>query len=364
VPVALPVFDYRRRLRDVVGGTVELHANTLGIIRGDGQDTQRAFAGARWDLRRIVLGGIEATATGLVRADVYHSDENDKTTTPLYRGKPGWQGRLVTSAALDLRYPLVGPLWGGTQVLTPHFQIVATPSVRNLAVPNEDSRAVDLEDTNLFALDRFSGYDRIEDGVRFTYGADWQLDRPGWRIRTTIGQSYRLSRNPTLLPEGTGLSSRLSDIVGRTEVRFGDFLQLTHRYRLDKDNLAIRRNEFDATIGTRQTYLEVGYLRLNRDITEIEDLQDREELRLAGRVAFAHYWSVFGSGVFNLTDREEDPSLTSSGFQPLRTRAGVAYSDDCLDISLTWRRDYQTTGDARKGNNFVFRIALKNLGFR
>ena len=127
---------------------------------------------------------------------------------------------------------------------------------------------------------------------------------------------------------------------------------------------AVRRNEIDATIGSHKTYLELGYLRLNRDIAAFEDLQDREELRAAGRVAFARYWSVFGSGVFNLTDRNEDPSFTSDGFEPLRTRLGVAYADECLEMSFTWRRDYVSTGDARKGNSFIVRFALKNLGFR
>jgi len=364
-PVALPVLDYRRRITPpVVGGTLELRANSLGVLRGAGQDTQRAFAAARWDLRKITFGGIDATFTGLVRGDVYHSDENAKTLTAAYRGQSGWQARGVALAAVDIKYPLVGPLFGGTQVLTPHFQIVASPPIENLDIPNEDSRAIDLEDSNLFALNRFPGYDRVEDGTRFTYGLDWLLERPGWRVTTTIGQSYRLTDKPTIFPNGTGLTSRTSDIVGRSQVRFRDFVSLTHRFRLDKDNLAVRRNEFDATVGSHKTYAEVGYLRLNRDITSVEDLQDREELRFAGRVAFAHYWSVFGSTVVNLTDRAEDPSFASDGFDPLRTRLGVAYSDECLEMSFTWRRDYFTTGDAKRGNTFIVRFALKNLGFR
>ena len=64
----------------------------------------------------------------------------------------------------------------------------------------------------------------------------------------------------------------------------------------------------------------------------------------------------------NLTDREEDPSFTSDGFDPLRTRLGVAYDDECMSIALTWRRDSFTTGDARKGNTFLFRFSLKGLG--
>lgn len=366
VPVALPVIDYRRRLPDaVLGGKIEFQANSMAITRTTGQDTQRAFAQARWDMRRITGLGQEVTFTALARGDVYNSDENNLTATAVYRGNPGWQTRGLATAAMDVKWPLLGEFLGGTQVLTPRFQVVASPNLRNLAIPNEDARAIDLEDSNLFALNRFPGYDRIEDGVRFTYGFDWQWERPGWRVSTTIGQSYRLTSKPTLLPDGTGLSSRSSDIVGRTEIRFKDFVRLTHRFRLDKDNFAVRRNEIDAAIGNERTYAEIGYLRLNRNIAAIaEDLKDREELRVAGRVAFARYWSVFGSGVFNLTGKNEDPTLTTDGFQALRTRLGVAYQDDCLDLALTWRRDFVATGDARRGNTFQVSIAVRNLGFR
>lgn len=365
VPVALPALDYRLRLDDpVAGGKVELQANTLALIRDEGQDTQRAFAGARWDLRRLTGLGQLVTLTALARGDVYHTSETGLTSTEIYRGNEGWQARGVALGAVDIEWPLVGPAFGGTQVFKPRVQLVASPSIRNLAIPNEDARAIDLEDSNLFALNRFPGYDRVEDGVRATYGVDWELLRPGWRIKSTIGQSYRFNRDPVILPDGTGLSERISDVVGRTEVRFRDFVKFTHRFRLDKDNLAIRRNEFDATVGDERTYAEIGYLRLNRDIDAIEDLQDREELRAAVRVAFANYWSIFGSGVFNLTDRSEDPTLTSDGFEPIRTRVGVAYRDDCMEFGLTWRRDYINAGDARRGNTFQLFFGLRNLGFR
>jgi LPS-assembly protein len=366
IPVALPVIDYRHRLTDpLLGGRLEFQANSLAIQRSDGQDTQRAFARVQWDLRRILRGGQEVTLTGLARADVYHSDENALTETAAYRGLAGWQSRAIAVAALDVKWPLLGRAFGGTQVFTPRVQLVATPPVSNLDVPNEDARAIELEDSNLFALNRFPGYDRIEDGVRFTYGFDWLLERPRWRIKTTIGQSVRLTNKPSLFPDGTGLTDRVSDVVGRTEVRYRDFLKLVHRFRLDKDNAAIRRQEFDVVVGSQRTYLEAGYVKLNRDISgDIEDLRDREEMRVAGRVAFANYWSLFGSAVVNLTDRNEDPEFGSDGFQPLRTRLGVAYQDDCLDVSLTWRRDYAATGDARRGNSFQVRFALRNLGFR
>lgn len=364
-PIALPIIDYRQRFADpVLGGQVELQLNTLAIGRTAGQDTQRAFAGARWDLRGLTPLGQEVTLTALVRGDVYHTDENLLTAIPGYRGKSGWQARGIAAVAADMRWPFVGEFAGGTQTLTPRVQIVATPPLKNLDIPNEDSRAFDLEDSNLFAINRFNGYDRFEDGARITYGVEWNYSRPGFNISSSIGQSYRLSDKPSLFPDGTGLTDRTSDIVGRTTIAYRDFLRLTHRYRLDKDDFAIRRNEFDATIGSRSTYAVLGYSRLNRDILLLgEDLQDREEARIGGRVKVAQYWSVFGSAIVDLTKQSDDPLSTADGFEPIRHRLGVAYDDDCLSIALTWRRDYADTGDARRGNSFSFRVAFRNLGF-
>ncbi len=365
VPYALPAVDYRRRVADpLLGGQIMLQANSMALFRTDGQDTQRAFAKAEWSLRRLTPWGQVVELTALARGDAYHSDENFLTSVDRYRGQSGWQGRGIALGAVDVTYPLTGTFLGGTQVLTPHVQLVGTPDIKNLALPNEDSRAIDLEDTNLFSLNRFPGYDRFEEGLRFTYGFDWRWTAPGWRVDASLGQSYRLTDAPALFPDGTGLTGRTSDIVGRVDVRWREFVKFAHRFRVDKDTLAVRRNEWDVAIGSRQTYLEAGYLRLNRDIPAVlEDLRDREEIRLAGRVAFLDHMSVFGSTVINLTDRAEDPRNTSDGFDPLRTRLGVAYEDECIELGLTWRRDTRTTGDAQAGDTFLLRVRLKGLGF-
>ncbi len=362
-PIALPEIDYRLRLNnDILGGKVQLQANSLAIGRTSGQDTQRAFASAQWNLRTITGLGQDVNFTILGRGDVYHSDDNVSTLTAIYRGESGWQGRGIFAAAADVRWPFVGTVFGGTQIFTPRVQFVAAPTTSNLRIPNEDSRAVDLEDSNLFSINRFSGYDRFEDNYRVTYGFDWAFTGKNITADFNIGQSYRLSNRASIFPDGTGLSDKVSDVVGRSEIRYRDFVKLTHRFRLDKDNFAIRRNEVDATIGTRGTYLQVGYLRLNRNISNFEDLSDREEIRLAGRVRIARYWSIFGSTIVDLTGRQEDQLAISDGFDPIRHRIGVAYDDDCLSLGFTWRRDYQPTGDARRGNSFLFRLAFRNLG--
>lgn len=364
IPFALPAIDARLRLDEpLLGGKVELQANSLAILRMDGQDTQRAFASARWDLRRLTRMGQELTLTAFARADAYHTDEAEETAIDIYRGRNGWQFRGIGALAADMRWPLVGNLFGGTQRLSPRVQLVLTPHTNNMDVPNEDARSVDLEDSNLFALNRFPGYDRWEDGSRVTYGFEWSFDRPKWSIQSVIGQSYRLTREPSIFPDGTGLTDRFSDIVGRTRIRFGRHFDITNRYRLDKDNFALRRNELDLTVGTDATYAQVGYLLLNRDISQsVEDLRDREELRLAGRWQFHPYWSLFGSTVLDLTGKDEDPLSLADGFEPVRHRLGITYEDECLELGVAWKRDYERIGEFRKGSTFSINFSLKGIG--
>ncbi|WP_343347088.1 LPS assembly protein LptD [Sphingomicrobium sp. XHP0239] len=364
LPIALPAIDARFRLDDpVAGGQVELQGNSLAILRTDGQDTQRAFALGRWDRRLLTSLGQELTLTGYLRGDLYHTDEVLETAVPIYRGEEGWNARGIAAAAADLRWPLIGEALGGTLRVIPRVQLVLTPPTKNLDIPNEDARAIDLEDSNLFALNRFPGYDRWEDGSRVTYGVEWLLDRPNFQVRSNLGQSYRLTDEPLIFPDGTGLTDQWSDFVGRTRFRYGRFVDLTARYRLDKDGLAFRRSELDLTVGTIETYATIGYLRLDRDIDPtIEDLRDKEELRLAGRFHFLDHYSIFGSTVLDLTDSAEDPLSLSDGFEPARHRIGVFYDDDYIELGLSWKRDYERIGAFRRGSTFSVTFNLKGLG--
>jgi LPS-assembly protein len=363
MPIAFPAVDARFRFEEVFGGTAEVQGNSLAILRIDGQDTQRAFTSGRWDMRRYTPLGQQLTLTAYARADAYHTDTRDSSEPIFYRGESGWHFRGIGALAADIRWPLAGELLGGLQRLTPRVQLVLTPPTPNLDIPNEDARSVDLEDSNLFALNRFPGHDRWEDGSRVTYGLEWAFERSRISVDAIVGQSYRLTRDPSLFPEGTGLTDRLSDIVGRTRLRYGRFVDLIHRYRVDKDDFDVRRNEVDLIVGTSQTYAQIGYLRLNRDIDEtVEDLRDKEELRVAARVKFARYWSVFGATVLDLTGKEEDPLSLSDGFEAVRNRLGILYEDDCIELGVSWRRDYERIGSFRKGSTFSLSFGLKGLG--
>jgi LPS-assembly protein len=366
-PIAIPVIDYRLLVPEhLTGGTFTFQANTLGITRVDGQDTQRAFVSAQWEKWLLTPLGQQITFTAMARGDVYHSDENDLTPTVVYQGEPGWQTRVVAVAAADMRWPFVGEFLGGVQRITPRVQFALSPHARNLSIPDEDSRAIDLEDTNLFALNRFPGYDRWEDGARVTYGLEYNLDLPHFSLLSQVGQTYRFSGNLGIFPDGTGLSDKTSDIVGRVTMRYGSFLSFTDRLRLDKSSGAVRKNEADVTVGSAKTYLEVGYIHLDRHIDPaIEDLRDHQELRLGGRLALFKRWSLYGSTTIDLTGPSEDPTdplANPDSFDPVQSRIGLDYTDDCFEFSINWHREYNAFGDGRRGSTVQLQLAFKNLG--
>ena len=253
---------------------------------------------------------------------------------------------------------------GGTQRLTPRLQLVASGATDNLEIPNEDARAVDLEDSNLFALNRFPGYDRWENGPRVTYGVDWGLDLPGIAVRTTIGQSYRLDDKPSILPPGHRPFRPLLRLCRPDQRQVRAQAQ-------PRPPLPDRQGKPGAAGATRSTPSSAAARPMRRSAISastatstrsIEDLRDREEIRLGGRVRFKRYWSIFGSTVIDLTDAKESPLSSADGYEPVRHRIGISYDDDCLEIGVTWRRDYDRSGDIDRGNTFQFRVALKNLG--
>jgi LPS-assembly protein len=362
IPFVLPLVNYDWRPAEaVLGGRLRFGANIMNLARTGGQSVQRGLAFGRWD-RSFVNGiGMRVTTTGMLRGDLYNVIDPQLATVPQYAGGRGIQGRAVPLAAVDIEWPFTGPALGGIQTITPRFQIVGVPSRLNGSIPNEDSRAIELEDISLFDLNRFPGFDRVESGSHITYGIEYALDRPGWSLRSQIGQSVRIAGRGNDFPSGTGLSDSVSDFTGRTKLKIGSFVEITHRFRLDHASLVVRRNEFDIALGTQRTYLTINYLKLNRNIL-LEDLEDRTELRVGGRIAFARFWSAFGSGIIDLTKKAENPNAAGDGFGPIRHRVGVEYEDECFRIGVSWRRDYVSDRDFRAGNTFLISLAFKTLG--
>jgi LPS-assembly protein len=355
VPIALPLINFWWRSQPwIAGGRWTVNANSASIVRIKGADTWRTSLAAQYDAPYINNVGMVLKGTGYTRTDVYYQNDAQLQDTAgnFYSGRNGFEARAIGALAAEVRWPLGKPGLGGVQTLEPVVQVVAASRDTRLnEIANEDSRAIDLDESNLFSLNRFTGFDRWDGGLRVTYGVRYTIDRTSLAFSTEIGQSYRVNSQSAIFPEGTGLSQQLSDIVGRTSLRISDTIDIVHRYRLDKTSFAIRRNEVDAIIGAKSWQVSLGYSNLNRNIA-IEGLEDREELRAAARLKLARYWSLVGSSIYDL----------STGISPVRNSVGVIYEDECFTFGLTWRKNYTSDRDFTRGTTVLFNIALKTLG--
>ncbi len=115
-------------------------------------------------------------------------------------------------------------------------------------LPNEDAQSLTFDANNLFSVNKFSGWDRIEGGGRANVGvqATTQFDRGGF-INVLFGQSYQLFGLNSYTVGGltnTGLESGLdkaaSDYVGRISYQPNKTYSLIGAHPLGSSNVVRR----------------------------------------------------------------------------------------------------------------------------
>ena len=102
--------------------------------------------------------------------------------------------RVMPTVGLEYRYPFINVQPWGTTTIEPIAQVITRPNEPYAGkLPNEDAQSMVFDTSNLFSVDKFSGYDRVEGGGRANVGvqATTQFDRGG-SVTAVFGQSYQL----------------------------------------------------------------------------------------------------------------------------------------------------------------------------
>ena len=104
--------------------------------------------------------------------------------------------RAMPTVGLEYRFPFIDVMSWGTQTVEPIAQIIARPNEPQVGKwPNEDAQSFVFDDSNLFRVDKFSGWDRVEGGGRANYGVQYtaQFNQGGIRQRAVraVLQSVR-----------------------------------------------------------------------------------------------------------------------------------------------------------------------------
>ncbi len=364
---ALPLLDaeYVSSFKPL-GGTISVRGNALALHRNDGLDTQRLSVSANWQKRWITPKGFIIDADAIVRSDLYNITDTASAVEADFLGdvvdsESEWRNLARLTGTVS--WPLIKYSSSGTHTLEPILEVTVSPrsSSQDFLVI-EDSRSFELNDLNLFAADRTTGFDLWEQGSRVTYGLKWRYETSNLTTDVLIGQTFRVDGTETVLADGIGLEGDLSDIVGRTTINYKGWIDLEHRYRLDETSLAFRRNEVDVTFGDENASLRVGYLNLNRDLNFITR-EDREEIRSSAFYKFQENWKLTGSFTRRLKGAEfPNSNNVDEGNGNIEYSLGIEYQNECIQLGVRWRETFTRDRDIEPGTSLMFRIKLINLG--
>ncbi|MCR6734607.1 MAG: LPS-assembly protein LptD [Afipia sp.] len=400
IPIVHPVIDYSNVLnRNVLGGEFSYKANFTSLsrqtasfdainptaliagsclpsanpaaktpnnclLRGIPGDYTRLTAEASW--RRSFTDSIGQIFTPFasLRADLISANIDNQPGVSNYLPVGSTQtARLMPTVGVEYRYPFINVQPWGTTTIEPIGQLIIRPNEPSAGrLPNEDAQSFTFDDSNLFSVDKFSGYDRVEGGGRANVGvqATTQFDRGGF-INVLFGQSYQLFglnsfavQDLTNTSLGSGLDKDRSDYVARIAYQPNRIYSLIARTRLDEATGAVRRFELEGRANFDR--FGVSLLYGNYDAQpELGFLTRREGIVATGSVKVATNWMLSGALRYDITNQTINQYIVGAG-----------YVDDCFIIAANYITDYAYTSASYLSpvtdHRIMLQIGLRTIG--
>ncbi len=267
--------------------------------------------------------------------------------------------RVMPTVGIEYRFPFISVESWGTQTIEPMAQVIARPNEQQIGKwPNEDAQALIFDDSNLFRIDKFSGWDRVEGGGRANYGVQYtaQFNRGG-SVNALFGQSYSLFGQNSFAAGGianTGLASGLdttrSDYVARVSYQPNRTYTFTSRFRFDNDTFAVQRMELETM--AKFDRWNVGLLYGDYAAQpQLGFLNRRQGLLGSGSVKLDANWVLLGAARYDLNANKFD-----------QTRVGIGYVDDCLILALNYITNYAYSGNPSADHQIMLQLTLRTLG--
>ena len=384
LPVVHPVVDYNYvHGQSVGGGTVRFNANLTSLtrdeadymplnsvcdesipatvtaancfLRGTPGTFSRATAGADWRATYNIANGHLFTPMLSARGDLFYGNvtDPDGLVSGFTATNDRSMARGMVAAGLEWRYPLLATHSGGYSVFEPIVQVIARPDAKNQgvnAIVNEDAQSFVFDDTNLFAWNKFSGYDRVEGGSRANVGFKLKSKfNNGHTVDVVFGQSYHLGgENP--FPTDSGLETSRSDFVGAVYFSPNPIFRLAAKSRFDQSDLSFKRSDLQAALTTAKFSGTLTFSQIDAQPT-LGYSEDRQEIAGTAEYKLHEYWSVFGSARYDIADT-----------RMLSHSVGLKYEDLCYSASIVYENINYSTDEIEKDERIMFRFTVRHIG--
>jgi LPS-assembly protein len=399
VPVVAPVIDYANVFNySIFGGEVSYKTNFTNLVRNDAAfdpittlaNTNSLCTTASADpMARIpsqcLLRGMPGTYTRLSAEAQWRrsfTDSAGEIWTPFaimrvdainadISNQPGVSNflpvgdtsalRAMPTVGLEYRYPFINVQPWGSTTIEPIAQVIIRPNETYAGkLPNEDAQSLVFDASNLFSVDKFSGYDRVEGGGRANVGvqATTQFDRGG-SVNALFGQSYQLFgmnsfavQDVTNTGVDSGLARSKSDYVARVNYSPNRTYTFSVRSRLDEQTLNVQRFEAEGKASFDRWSVSMTYGNYAAQ-PELGYLIRREGLLGSGSIKVASNWVVTGAARWDLEANKINQYVVGAG-----------YVDDCFVLALNYVTSYNYsagTAPPTLNHTVMFQIGLRTI---
>jgi LPS-assembly protein len=357
-----PIIDYDYIFKNpIVGGELSFNSNVMALANADGTDSNRIIMQTAWRRQMIDRIGEVFTPFAQLRGDLYGVNEFVDPATDVPSSGALVRGTAVAGA--EYRYPFIATTGSVAHVFEPIAQIIGRPDsvgVDQSEIPNEDAKSLVFDDTILFDIDKFSGYDRIETGTRGNVGLRYTAQLPsGAYARAVFGESYQLAgQNP--FDENSGLGTTSSDYVTGLYLQAAKYLSLTGQARFNVDTFDLMRTDLGSTasvgpVDLMINYAEVAPEAVTPDVITPETKNDNQERRQEivgkGTLYLTDTWALLGSVRYDIQNE-----------LPISDGIGLQYKDDCLTLAVTYEQTKIQDQDIQPEQRVMVNLALKYLG--
>ena len=415
IPVIHPVIDYDYIVkRPILGGELGFNTNFVSLsrsradfqqisntgacgganpaancflLRGVPGDYNRLSTQANWRSSVTDSLGQVWTPFASLRADIASLSFSDQinpqttgvTVSDYLTGGDQTLGRVMPTVGLEYRYPFINIQSWGTQTIEPIAQIIARPNETKIGrFPNEDAQSFTFDDANLFSVNKFGGWDRVEGGGRANVGIQYtaQFNQAG-SVNALFGQSYQLFGKNSYAEASltnTGLDSGLdhdvSDYVARLQFQPNRTYSFTSRFRFDHDNMSLNRLELEARANYDRWTTSLMYG--NYAAQPAIGIPTRQQ-GILGSVSYKldANWLVYGNALYGLKTFTSDTAGnlvpdSNPNWQFTRAGLGIGYVDDCFMLSVNYLYGYSydvaANSTPKVDNRIMLQLGLRTIG--
>ena len=269
--------------------------------------------------------------------------------------------RVMPTVGLEYRYPFINVQPWGTTTIEPIAQVILRPNETYAGrLPNEDAQSLVFDASNLFAVDKFSGYDRVEGGGRANVGvqATTQFDRGG-SINVLFGQSYQLfGLNSFAVADATntgldsGLATQRSDYVAKVAYSPNRTYTFSTRARFDEATMNVNRFEAEGRASFDRWSVALMYGNYAEQ-PNLGYLTRREGLLGSASVKIAANWVVSGAARWDLEANKLNQYIIGAG-----------YVDDCFVLAANYVTSYSYSAGTTPpvlNHAFMLQIGLRTI---